>query len=170
MNKWTKKKALIILPIFTIVILLILVLAVQDEKGNHMNDENELEKIITKKIGKDNGSKKPRIVEMKEVELPTGHNIVLTLNAKENYSRAKEMMWEDTSNLMEALSSIEGTENILIEWLFPLQDQYGNEEDKRVMLINMSKKTRGTVKWDSFDFTKFLLIADEYFEHPALSK
>lgn len=85
-----------------------------------------------------------------------------------NMTRKK--MWIDTVDILKPLSDIEGTENISIEWLYPFKDDYGNTKDQRIMLLHFNKETLSKINWSGFNKDDIPNVADEYFEHPALSK
>lgn len=144
----------------------------EKQKEDSMSLDEKVIKIVNDKLGQTNNAKKDTIVESKVFEQgDETHNIILTLNASENLTNdmTRRSMWIDSISILEPLSKIEGTENIVIEWLYPLQDQYGNIEDKRIMMMNVSKEVRDKINWENFDVENLQNIAGEYFEHPALS-
>lgn len=138
--------------------------------------EDEVVGIIHNKLGEKSSFKKDRIVESKvflSEGVPDGtKNIILALNADESATNnmTKKKMWIDSIKIIEPLSELQGVENISIEWMYPFTDQYGNEEDSRIMLLHLDKDTLDKIKWDNFDKENLQNVAGEYFEHPALSK
>ncbi|MBO0586446.1 hypothetical protein [Sporosarcina sp. E16_8] len=135
--------------------------------------ESEIEKIITDKIDSTTNMKKTRIVEAISNDLGNDtRTISITLNASENLTNkmTRRMMWMESAKILDPLSKIEGVENILIEWMFPLSDQYGNTEDGRIMMFSFPKEVYSKMNWENFDVEKIPNVVNEYFEHPALSK
>lgn len=141
-----------------------------------MTNEDKVNTIIIDKLGDKNNMKKERIVESKVFEFtddPKGEkNIIVILNASENMSNklTRKSMWMDSVKILEPFSSIEGVQNISIEWLFPLVDQHGNETDSRIMLFDFPKEVFEKVNWDNFNADNIPNVSEGYFEHPALSK
>lgn len=147
--------------------------AKKEEPRKELTIEEQVNKIITDNIDDKNNMKKDRIVESKVVDLADGNrNIILTLNASENLSNkmTRQKMWIDSVKILEPLDALENIENISIEWLFPLVDQYGNEEDGRVMMFDMPKEVRDKINWKNFNNESIPNVSEGYFEHPALSK
>ncbi len=143
------------------------------EKKAAMTPKEKVVKIVTDKLGKTNNSKKDRIVEADVFEPGDGtRNIILTMNASENLTNnfIKRSMWMDSVDILEPLSKTEGLKNISIEWLYPLTDQYGNTEDKRIMMLNISKETLDKINWEDFNNENLPNVSTEYFEHPTLNK
>lgn len=130
--------------------------------------EEQVEKIVINKIGKTNNLKKERIVE-----LNTDGNIVyLKLNASENLTNemTKKKMWMDSLTVLEPLSNIDNVKGVIIHWMLPLVDQYGNTKDGNVMAFNIESETLDKINWDNFLTDNFPNVVSDYFEHQALNK
>ena len=147
--------------------------AKKDEPKKELTIEDQVSKIITDNIGDKTNMKKDRIVESKVFDLGDGtRNIILTLNASENLSNkmTRQKMWMDSVEILEPLDALENIENISIEWLLPLVDQYGNQEDGRIMMFDMPREVRDKINWENFNNENIPSVSEGYFEHPALSK
>lgn len=55
-------------------------------------------------------------------------------------------------------------------WSFPLVDAYGNSKEDTVLKIMLTKETLDKINFEQFDKDNFSVIADEFYQHPALRK
>lgn len=76
----------------------------------------------------------------------------------------------EARDILESLQGYEEITRIALFWTFPLIDAYGNETEENVMKIQFEKETLQKINFDNFDWSNFPDIADDYFEHAALSK
>lgn len=49
-------------------------------------------------------------------------------------------------------------------------DQYGNEKKDNVMKITLNRETLDKINYDNFLHNNLPKVANQYWEHPALSK
>ncbi|QDQ01180.1 hypothetical protein FOH38_12350 [Lysinibacillus fusiformis] len=129
---------------------------------------DEVEKIITEKLGKNNNSKK-KVIEKIEA---TDSSLNLTLNASDNFTldMMKRGMWMDSIKILEPLSKVNNIKRINVDWQLPLVDTYGNEKDSEVMKFSIDKATLDKIKWDNFLTENFPDVVNSYDEHPSLNK
>jgi len=128
----------------------------------------EVEKIITDKLGKNNNSQK-KVIEKVEA---TDSGLNLTLNASDNFTldMMKRGMWMDSIKILEPLSKVDNIKQINVDWQLPLIDNYGKEKDSAVMKFSIDKATLDKINWDNFLTESFPDVVTNYNEHPALNE
>jgi len=129
---------------------------------------DEVEKIITDKLGKNNNSKKKVIEKIEATDI----SLNLTLNASDNFTldMMKRGMWMDSIKILEPLSKVNNIKQINVDWQLPLVDKYGNEKDAAVMKFSIDKATLEKINWDNFLTENFPEVVNSYDEHPALNE
>ncbi|MGE7092994.1 hypothetical protein ACQKII_16375 [Lysinibacillus sp. NPDC048646] len=129
---------------------------------------DEVEKIITDKLGKNNNMKK-KVIEKIEA---TDSNLNITLNASENFTvdMTKRNMWMDSIKILEPLSKTNNIKQVNFNWQLPLVDKFGNEKDAEVMKFSIDKSTLDKINWDKFLTENFPDVVNNYKEHPALNQ
>ncbi len=129
---------------------------------------DEVEKIITDKLGKNNNMKK-KVIEKVEA---TDSNLNITLNASENFTvdMTKRNMWMDSIKILEPLSKTNNIKQVNFNWQLPLVDKFGNEKDAEVMKFSIDKSTLDKINWDKFLTENFPDVVNNYKEHPALNQ
>lgn len=81
----------------------------------------------------------------------------------------KRGMWRDSAKLFAAVfDEYPDLDSVYIYWQFPLVDQKGNEKLGEVMRIGMYRETAESINWESFNTENFSVVADDYWQHPAL--
>ncbi|MBS4191725.1 hypothetical protein KHA94_16165 [Bacillus sp. FJAT-49705] len=140
----------------------------KEEPKKELTLDEQIKEIVVDKIGKTNNMKKDRIVEL-SVDSDIAY---LKLNASENLSNnmTKKKMWMDSISILEPISKIESVKGVIIHWMFPLVDQYGNSEDVNVMAFNIEREELDKINWDNFLIENLPTVVNDYFEHQALSK
>jgi hypothetical protein len=61
-------------------------------------------------------------------------------------------------------------DRVLIQWYFPGQDVKGNDVDLALTTVALTKQNAATFNWKNFTYSNLPKAADQYGEHPALSK
>lgn len=106
----------------------------------------------------------------------TAGNDIITIDfmADENLTinLTRRGIWTDITDLLKKLlSQIDPKiESLTFQAYFPLADQYGQVSIDKVMLITVAKETWNKINWNNFLKENLPKIADDYWEHPALSK
>jgi hypothetical protein len=96
---------------------------------------------------------------------------VITLEGDENLTNkmTKEGMLEDSTKVFPLIFENSEASEVVLSWRYPLVDKYGNKSEEIVYKIDLIKDTNDKINWDNFDFNNFKNVADQYWEHPALS-
>lgn len=135
--------------------------------------KSEIQKITFDNIGKTTNMKKDRIVELDVTDLESGNkSVYLKLNASENFTNnmTKKAMWMESIKILEPISKLEKVDGVIIHWLFPLVDQYGNEKDSQVMMFSIERETLDKINWDDFLTDNLQNVVSDYYEHPAFNE
>jgi len=104
-------------------------------------------------------------------ESPDDCGVEIYLKGKDNLSTnlIRSGMWVQANDILKELQSRSEIAQVCIFWSFPLIDSYGNSKDENVMKILIKRETLQNINFDNFDWNKFPEIADDYYEHAALS-
>lgn len=145
----------------------------EKQKDEQLTPTEEIQKIITDKLGKKSNTDKERIISIDDLsESEDSLYYVISLNADDvlttNMIRSGMLM--DSKKILEPISKIENLKKVVLQWYFPMVDEYGNESDSQVMIINIEREALDKINWDNFDYENFRNVATTYFEHPALKK
>lgn len=107
-------------------------------------------------------------------DLGTGNGKIVLLYLKGSDNLTNKMiktgMLMDTKDILQALQPRDDISEITFFWSFPLIDIYGNKSEDTIMKVNISKETLGKINFERFDYNSIPDIADDYFEHTALSQ
>lgn len=77
-------------------------------------------------------------------------------------------MYKDIFDILEAIQSIINT-NVDFNVVYPLTDQYGNAEDVIVIKATFKKKTIKKINFDNAIFENIPIMANEWWNHPAVN-
>lgn len=102
----------------------------------------------------------------------SGKVVLLYLKGSDNLTNKmiKTGMLMDTKDILQTLQPRDDISEITFFWSFPLVDAYGNTSEDTIMKINISKETLDKINFERFDYNSIPDIADDYFEHTALSQ
>ncbi|MCC2351993.1 hypothetical protein [Bacillus pacificus] len=133
--------------------------------------EDKVKKLTNKKFGE----KKVESVKVNDnlgTEDPNDKIVLITTEAKENISAnyTKKGMWIDTISILKDLKDENNISEIAFFYKYPLVDQYGNEKKDNVMKITLNRETLDKINYDNFLHDNLPKVANQYWEHPALSK
>ncbi|MFK4417135.1 membrane-bound lytic murein transglycosylase [Bacillus sp. RC251] len=133
--------------------------------------EDKLNKAASKKFGKDK-VESIQINDNLATDDPNDKIVLLTAEAKEsatqNYTR--KGMWMDTISILKDLKDEKGISEITFFYKYPLVDAYGNEKKDNVMKIQLNRETLDKINYDNLLHDNLPKIANQYWEHPALTK
>lgn len=82
---------------------------------------------------------------------------------------AKESFLFNASEFMETMKSLPEVQQATLIVQVPLTDQYGNTENDDAFRVTLSRETLEKINFEGFNVDNFPMIADDYWEHPALS-
>ncbi|WP_020007421.1 hypothetical protein [Salinicoccus albus] len=101
-----------------------------------------------------------------------GEQLLIRINTGIGWSNEsmKNTMYVQTHDILEKLEEINNVDIINIGFNLPLQDEYGNEEDREVMTLVFNGETRNKINYGNILHEKLADVADDYWEHPALNK
>lgn len=75
-----------------------------------------------------------------------------------------------TTKLLKELKNVAELKSVDVNVISSLTDQYGNSSDDKVMSISVSRAVIDKINYDNFNYKNLPDIADDYWEHPAMSK
>ncbi|MCY7780098.1 hypothetical protein MOB41_16990 [Bacillus haynesii] len=150
------------------------------KEDSEVTDEDqskeEIQKIIEKTVGKKSGSE-PKISDLEvsdllESDTKNARTVNVTLNGNDNLTTnlIKKGMLLEAEKLFPKIFDDKKVDRVILTWKFPLVDTKGNSESKKVLSIQIERKTNDEINWDNFDRDNFATVADHYYEHPALNK
>lgn len=137
--------------------------------------EELLEDKVKKLASNEFGQGKVESVKVNDnlgTEDPNDKIVLLTAEAKENVSAnyTKKGMWIATISILKDLKNEKNISEIAFFYTYPLVDQYGNEKKDNVMKITFNRETLDKINYDNFLHNNLPKVANQYWEHPALSK
>jgi len=133
--------------------------------------EEEVEAVILKLLKETTNTDKPRIVLVVHDEDEEGEFLQAMLNADDNFTTdyIKRSIWMKSKELFEALYALDSNvDYISLFWALPLVDTYGNVSDKDVVIISLDRETADKVNWENVLTDNIPVIANTYWQHPAL--
>ncbi|WP_353893546.1 hypothetical protein PRVXH_000292 [Proteinivorax hydrogeniformans] len=142
---------------------------IEEEEPEPETLDSYVKRVISDTIGDEtNRSSYPE--RIKDTNIGDG-NVVLHLISNDNLSRnaIKGGIKIDSERLFPELFANEDVDLVDLVWYAPLTDQYGNEELREVLNINMWRETYEKINWDNFLRSNFENVADSYWEHTAFS-
>jgi len=83
---------------------------------------------------------------------------------------AKKDFLNNTKDYMEKMKSLKEVTQATLVIQVPLTDQYGNVENGEVMRVMMNRETLDKINFENFSVDDISNIADDYYEHAALSE
>lgn len=115
---------------------------------------------------------KDRISINDDLGTGSGKIVLLYLKGGDNLTNKmiKTGMLMNTKDILQTLQLRDDISEITFFWSFPLVDAYGNTSEDTIMKVNISKETLGKINFERFDYNSIPDIADDYFEHIALSQ
>lgn len=102
-----------------------------------------------------------------------GNGVVsIYLKGADNFTNnmVRNGMFIEARDILKVLQGREEITKIALFWSLPLIDKLGNAKEDTVMKIQLEKDTLQSINFDKFDWNNFPDIADDYFEHAALSQ
>ncbi|MED0666063.1 ABC transporter permease [Bacillus badius] len=154
----------------------------ESEKNNdpakNETDEEKIVQIIHKAIGKKSlGNGEDRIIGVRVNENfgtddPNDKIVLLNLMADNGFTKdsMKYRLYENYVKLAKKVFEDENVSEFVVFWEYPLVDVYGNSENGVVMKVMVSKETASYINWGNFNPENIPTIADDYFEHPSMSR
>ncbi len=148
----------------------------EPEVTDKEKSKEEIQKIIENTVGKKSGNE-PKISDLEvsdllESDTKTVRAVNATLNGKDNLTTnmIKKGMLIEAEKVFPKIFEDKKVGRVILTWKFPLIDTKGNSESKKVLSIQIERKTNNKINWDNFDRDNFAIVADHYYEHPALNK
>jgi hypothetical protein len=129
--------------------------------------EREIEKIIVDLLGDTSNEDVSRIRNIDAL----GDVTLIEYNADANLTSGmtRRSIWSDVIDIIKKLSADPAAESITVNAYIKLVDQYGNEDQGKVMTVNLSKETWSKINWDNFNTENLPNVADFYYIHPAIN-
>lgn len=126
-----------------------------------LSEQDQIKKIVTDQVKGQNNMKKDRLKNLEVAEKNSGWNITVQFNADDNLTTnlRKKGIESDMSELYISLfKSGKNIKTVSISAYFPLQDQYGNVNDRVVYASSLDSEEAGKVNWNADQSTLKLSI------------
>ncbi|MCR1994598.1 hypothetical protein NSA31_22940 [Bacillus subtilis] len=138
--------------------------------------KESLVKDIQKLVGKKTGDK-PKVAKVDLISTADDNNrpekaVNITLNGSDSLTSKmiKQGMLMEAERIFPKVFENKEVKRVLLTWNFPLVDVKGNTKSEKVLSIQLERKTNEEINWENFDRDNFAIVADHYYEHPALNK
>lgn len=143
----------------------------KEEKKEKMKEVKTPDVIATEFIKKEFGTNKD---EKKRAVISTTfeNGIVEGVALQETYwspKTAKQSFITNSVKFMEKMKSLKEVTQATLVIQTPLTDQYGNVKNGEVMRVTMNRETLDKINFENFDAENLSSVADNYYEHQALS-
>lgn len=131
-----------------------------------MSYEEWIKVTVEKEIGEKSNLNIPRIAEIYFYDVDKSE-LRLTLIADDNFTTnmIKTGMLSDATDVFRVIFADARAKSVIITWLFPVTDQYGNTKMKAFMMITMSRETSNKINWNNFIYEDLPKVADYYYEY-----
>ena len=118
------------------------------------------------------GAEKESVTINDDLGSGSGKIALIYLKAKDNLTNSmiRTGALTEARDILKALQARDDVSEITIFWSFPFVDVYGNTQDETIIKVNVTKSTLDKINFDNFDYSNISEIADDYFEHSALSE
>ncbi|WP_033827757.1 hypothetical protein [Bacillus andreraoultii] len=179
-----KSKWLIVLMLLIVVPFLLLGCSNSNYSNNPddteiktISSEEDLKNIIHSVVReKTNNDNQERIISLsiqEDGESGDSNNKIITANLladSSSFGNTKFKILMNSAKISEKIFKDEQVSQFILLWDLPLVDAYGNVDNALVARIVLSKDTANLINWENLNYERLPEIADEYFEHNALSK
>lgn len=172
-----------VLATFTYVLLLMIVVIafidpssdennVVDVDPLNLSIDEFLEYQVIEVMGDQTNTKKPTFISVTNGD---NNMKVVTVNGNDNLSAdwiRTGMLSKAKDYFEEILAHDEVQElyGVSLVYYLTLVDTLGNENDRVVMIIDMSLETLNQINWDNFNYENLQNVSIVYYQHPALNK
>lgn len=134
---------------------------------SHKTPEVIAAEIVMKNFGTTNLEKENAVLSSR-----FENGVVETIALEEKFKSAKSLkhsLLYYTVDFFKALKSQDEVTQATLIVQAPLTDPYGNVEIGDVMIVLMSKETLNKINFNNFNAENLSVVADDYWEHPALA-
>lgn len=109
--------------------------------------------------------------ELLSVEYMDGVNVaVIKVKSDHTPGLMRNKTLTSTTKLLKELKNVAELKSVDVNVISTLTDQYGNKSDDKVMSISVSRAVIDKINFDNFNYKNLPDIADDYWEHPAMTK
>ncbi|MCG0275384.1 MAG: hypothetical protein L5655_04345 [Thermosediminibacteraceae bacterium] len=131
--------------------------------------EEWLRNIIIETVGDKTNYGKPRIESIIFLD-ENKTDMEITLWADDNLTAGliRNGAIIKSSEILRKIYSDDRAKNVLIYWLFPVKDVYGNEQMLPIIQIQLTRETANKINWQGFNPLDLEKVADIFHVHPDL--
>jgi|GEM_PF-1965427 hypothetical protein len=131
--------------------------------------EEWLKNAIIETVGDKTNYDKPRIesiIFLDEEET----DMEITLWADDNLTRGliRDGVILQSTEILRQIYSDKRAKCVLLYWLFPVKDVYGNKQALPIMQIKLTRETAAKINWQEFNSFNLPYVADKFHIHPDL--
>jgi|Wag4MinimDraft_15_1082655.scaffolds.fasta_scaffold01246_2 outer membrane murein-binding lipoprotein Lpp len=128
-----------------------------------------LKKTITEAIGDKTNYDKPRIESIIFFDKEKT-DMEITLWADDNLTPGfiRDGAIVKSTEVFHQIFADPRANNVLLYWLFPAKDVYGNNKEMVILQVKMTRKTANKINWSDFDPLNLETVADKFHVHPSL--
>lgn len=147
--------------VWVILLLLIIGLIGIFTGGEEETTEDKIKNIVHNIIGKE-VENEDSIVSL---SLTSGNVRIVMKKIPLSQNTYKKQLLNDSKQILEKLSGLEGISYVNLEWQGKLIDQSGNSEWKPVMRINVEKGTLDNINWEDLNENDIENVVDDYWQN-----
>ncbi len=131
--------------------------------------EEWLKNIITEVAGVETNYNKPRIESILFLDKEKT-DMEITLWADDNLTPGfiRDGAIIKSAEILRQIYSDDGAKSVLLYWVFPVKDAYGNEQMLPIMQIKLTRETANKINWQGFNPLNLPNVADKFHVHPDL--
>lgn len=141
----------------------------ENKPAKNSSYEEWLRKTITETIGEKSNTGKPRIESILFMDKDKT-NIEITLWADDNLTAGfiRDDTIVNSAQVLRRIFSDLRAKRVLLYWLFPVKDSYGNDKQMVIMQVVMTRETANKINWSGFNPLNLPDVADKFHVHPSL--
>jgi len=131
--------------------------------------EEWLKKTITEAIGDKTNYDKSRIESILFLDKEKT-DMEITLWADDNLTPSfiRDEIIINSATIFHKIFSDPRAKRVLLYWLFPAKDVYGNDTEMALLQVEMTRKTANKINWSGFSPFDLEKVADRFNLHPSL--
>ncbi len=141
----------------------------ENKPKKELSYEEWLKKTITEAIGEKANIGKPRIESILFLD-KAKTDMEITLWADDNLTPSfiRDGAVTKSAEVLRRIYSDPRAKRVLLYWLFPVKDSYGQDKQMVIMQVVMSRETANKINWSGFNPLDLPDVADRIRIHPSL--
>lgn len=133
--------------------------------------QSSIKKIVTDVHGNDKGIE---AVDMVDNAGANDGTKLITVKIKASDNLTNNLMrvgiQDESTKMLEKFTQEKKISSVLFLWTFDLQDSYGNSKEDTITKIVVNRDVMDKINYKDFLYSDLPTVANQYWEHPAMSK